>query len=180
MALRRFTLFAGLIALMFLFVAADSPPDSSVQADFDRFMIFLSNPMFEGGREITITTKLGASDEELITAAVVQLNNVPAALREWHVLKKEHLTHADFKAFLQKKYPDQFKAVHLSSGDWAFPEITSQSNKFLVAVIDSDQGRKIIAVDEDPRVTSPVLRASMHNCDAAFSSPMDGGTPLIR
>jgi len=49
----------------------------------------------------------------------------------------------------------------------------------LVALIDSDQGHKIMAINEG-QYPGGAHWARMYNCDAVFSSPQDGGTPLIR
>jgi hypothetical protein len=107
----------------------------------------------------------------LIAAAVQQLNKNPAPLKEWHILKKEYVGPAEFEAHLRKKNPDELLGVN--------------SRTYLVAVIDSDQGRKIIAIAGVLSVDgihddNGAHWARMYNCDAVFSSPQEGGTPLIR
>jgi hypothetical protein len=151
-------------ALVFVW-AEVAPPSAPVQKEFDRFVEIISEGMRANGRVSTVTAKPDASDETLIDAAAQQLNAHPAPLKNWHILKKEHMGPEDFEAVLQKKYPDRFFG-------------TRETGRYLIAVIDSDQGQKIIWMGEGQ--VNGGHWARMYNCDATFTSPQDGGTPLIR
>jgi len=156
---------------MGLLIAADSPPPTDpVQDEFDRALDLISAMMYGGGAVSNIVTKPNASDEMLIAAAAQQLNQKPAPLKEWRILKKQHVGQTEFHAHLLKKYPELFHPGIPAGID---------DRKFLLAIIDSDQGRKIIVIDET-RGKPGIPWARMYNCDANFSSTQYGGTPLDR
>jgi len=151
--------------------AADSPPPIDlVQNEFDRFVDLISAMMYGSGRVSNIVTKPNASDEVLIAAAAQQLNQKPAPLKEWRILRKQHVGQTEFHAHLLKKYPELFHPGIPAGED---------DRKFLVAIIDSDQGRKVMVINETYGNTS-IHWARMYNCDANFSSTQSGGTPLDR
>jgi hypothetical protein len=126
--------------MMQLLTACSSPTTAdSGQPEMDRFVKLISSDgKWGSGRVTTVTTNPDASDEELIAAAAEQLNQNPAPLKEWRVLKKEQISHGPFK--------------------------------YLLAVIDSDQGHKIVVIAENLYFHGNRW-ARMYNCDAVFSSP---------
>jgi hypothetical protein len=166
---RRLFLWCILVSSVLSPVAADSTsPNDSVQHDFDRFVDFIADGMWMNGRVTTISATPDASDEMLIAAAATRLNKNPGPLTQWHILLKKHMGTADFQAVINKRPSPSFSAADPSSG-------------YLIAIIDSDQGHKIIAIGErEGEFSSGTRWARMYNCDAIFNSPQAGGTPLIR
>jgi hypothetical protein len=153
------------LAVTVLSFAAPPAPSDPAQADFDRFMDLIADSMYGTGRTSTISVKQDASDQDLVASAVDQLNKRPAPVKTWHLLKSAHVGASDFEAHISHTNPS-----------WGF---RANQRRYLIAVIDSDQGRKIMAIGEG--TSSQTQRwARMYNCDATFTSPQDGGTPLIR
>jgi hypothetical protein len=156
--------------MLVLTAGGPPPPPDPVQVEFDRFVDLIADGMWPNGRVTAISAKPDASDEMLIAAAVHQLNQNPGPIKEWHILKKQHVGPAEFEAHLRKKFPDQFPPG-ISPG--------VDHSKYLITIIDSDQGQKIIGIAEYHGDNGNHW-ARMYNCDAVFSSPQEGGTPLIR
>jgi len=158
-----------LVASLLLLAACARPPPKPpdpAQKELDRFVDLIANGMWSNGADRGISAKPNAPDEELIATTAEQLNNNPAPLKEWHLLKKEHVGPADFNAHWRKKHPELYPA---GIGGPSF-----DGPSYLVAVIDSDQGHKIVVIDEY-QFPSGGHWARMYNCDAVFSSPMNGG-----
>jgi hypothetical protein len=171
----RLSLACVLAASMLSLTAAAPPPTPDpVQVEFDRFVNLIAGTMmWANGRVTSIAAKTNASDELLIAAAVQQLNQKLGPIKEWHILKKEHVGPAEFSARFRKIHPELYPPG--VSG----PEIRDTYPSYLIALIDSDQGHKIIAIN-DYQHPGGSHWARMYNCDAIFSSPQSGGTPLIR
>lgn len=128
-------------------------------------MDIIADGMWVNGTVSTVSAKPDASDEILIASALDQLNKHPGPVKTWHLLKSAHVGAADFEAHLNRMH-----------ANWGFG---ANQGKYLIAVVDSDQGRKIIAISEDKSFEGQRW-ARMYNCDPVFTSPQDGGTPLIR
>lgn len=171
MQLRWLSFWCLLAATMLLLKAATLPPPTdTVQKEFDRCLDLISPMMYGNGRDTNIITKPYASDEILIIAAAQQLNQIPAPLKTWHILKKQRVGQNEFRAHLLKQHPELFQSG-ISAGE--------DDRKFLVAIIDSDHGHKVIIIDQS-KGPPGMPWARMYNCDANFSSTQSGGTPLDR
>jgi hypothetical protein len=168
----RLSFWLVLLATLLVFARADAtPPPDPVQNEFDRFVDLIADGMWVNGRITTVSAQPDASDDVLILEAAYQLNARPGPLKKLHILKKEHVDAAAFNATYVKKHPERYPSG-LGGPDFSSPT-------YLIAVIESDQGHKIIAINEI-HSDSGTHWARMYNCDAVFSSPQAGGTPLIR
>jgi hypothetical protein len=152
--------------MLVLTAGGPPPPTDTVQNEFDRFVDVIADGMWVNGRVTDVSSTPGASDKMLIGSAVQQLNKNPGPIKEWHILKKEHVGPREFEAHLHKKFS---LGIPLGPDD----------RSYLIAIIDSDQGRKIVAI-AGIHDDSGAHWARMYNCDAVFTSPQEGGTSLIR